>query len=142
MDNTQRELIENELGAAVIEQKWDHYGLTIVETAGGDEYALALSEAEADAACAEYIRNSAWAFNTDFIIEHSSALDFDEASKVIVNAIQKLCESGNDAMLRLIDDVDTFIQDAIDADGRGNFLSGYDGRELDLGDGVFLYRIN
>lgn len=91
-----------------------------------------LSADEADKAAKEYIKDSVWAFNADFIIAHSSALDYDAASKKIISAIQNECESGNDAMLKLIDDFDDFADDAISCDGRGHFLSSYDSYEREL----------
>jgi hypothetical protein len=41
----------------------------------------------------------------------------------------------------MIDDPDEFIQDAIDSDGRGHFLSYYDGEETEIND-YYIYRIN
>jgi hypothetical protein len=90
---------------------------------------IVLTDEEADKKCREYIEDSLWAFNSDFIISHSKALDFDKGSEAILKAIQQLCESGNDAVRRLIDDMDQFVQDAIDADGRGHFLNREDGTE-------------
>ena len=46
---------------------------------------------------------------------------------------------------RLIKDWDHFVQDAVSSDGRGHFLSGYDGAENEEKvDGVwyFIYRTN
>ena len=37
--------------------------------------------------------------------------------------------------------MDEFIEDAISSDGRGHFLSPYDGEENEEGD-YFIYRIN
>ena len=114
-----------------------------IETGEG-EY-LVLTESEANELAKDTIKESAWAFNADFIIAHSNALDHDDASNEIIAAIKEQCESGNNAMLKLIDDVDEFIEAAIAADGRGHFLSGYDGEELELcvaGTWYFIYRTN
>ena len=100
------------------------------------------SDSEANEAAKEYILNSAWAFNKNFIIGHCKALDFDKASESILDAIQEQCESGNDAILKLIDDEQEFVDDAIASDGRGHFLSGYDGNEIELENGNFAYRNN
>lgn len=97
---------------------------------------------EADEAAKESILNSAWAFNADFIIEHSEALDHDTSSFTIIKAIQEQCEDGNAAILRLINDKDEFVVGAISADGRGHFLSAYDGDEIQLENGTFAYRQN
>lgn len=48
----------------------------------------------------------------------------------------------NEHILLLIDDLDDFVEEAIRLDGRGHFLSSYDGAEIELEDGYFAYRIN
>ena len=100
----------------------------------------------ADSKAIEYIKDLVWAFNPDFIVQHSKAFDYDNASLKIIEAIQAQCENGNEAMLRLIDDFVDFADDAIAADGRGHFLSAYDGKERDLyapyENSYFYYRIN
>lgn len=141
MNTETTQTIAKEVGAFSVMQ-WDHYGLAMIETEDGKEYAVALTEDEANEATAVNIRDMVWAFNTDFIIDHSSVLDYDDASRTIVNTIQALCEDGNDAITRLIDDMNDFIEDAINADGRGHFLSAYDGEEIELEGGIYLYRTN
>lgn len=111
---------------------------------GNQEFMVGTDE-EADEHAKEYILDTVWAFNADFIIEHSSALDFDEASEKVVKAIAEQYESGNEAMKKLIDDLDEFVEDAISADGRGHFLAGYDGEEnveTVNGTDYYIYRIN
>ena len=54
---------------------------------------------------------------------------------------EKHCESANDTILALIDDLDEFVQDAISSDGRGHFLSSYDGEEVET-ENYYIYRIN
>jgi hypothetical protein len=44
----------------------------------------------------------------------------------------KLCEGANELVRALIEDMDAFIEDAIGADGRGHFLSSYDGNEEEI----------
>ena len=107
----------------------------------GEKEYMILTEEEAQEKAKEYILDSIWAFNADFIIEHSKVLDFDDASQSIIKAIQEQCENGNEAMKKLIDDIDTFIEDAINADGRGHFMNSYDGNEEQEGE-YFIYRIN
>ena len=51
------------------------------------------------------------------------------------------CESCNEALLKLIDDFDDFVEQAISADGRAHFLNSYDGEEIEEGE-YFLYRVN
>lgn len=107
---------------------------------------LILKDDEADERAAEEIKESAWAFTTDFIFAHASKLPDDLHTR---NAIQKLqedlCESANPITLALIDDIDTFVEDAIAADGRGHFLNQWNGAENDInvnGTTYYLYRTN
>ena len=58
-----------------------------------------------------------------------------------IKEIQGKYEDGNQELLRLIDDIDDFVEDAVSADGRGHFLSPYDGREEPEGD-YYIYRTN
>lgn len=52
------------------------------------------------------------------------------------------CESANEIVfLPIIEDFEDFVSDAIDADGRGHFLSTYDGEEVEH-EGFYLYRVN
>ena len=103
---------------------------------------LVLTEDEADEKTKEYILDSLWAFNTDFILSHSN---IEYASDRVEKAFQKmqseLCEDANEIVKAIITDLDEFVQDAIEADGRGHFLSGYDGEENEQGE-YFIYRIN
>ena len=39
-------------------------------------------------------------------------------------------------------DIESFTQEAVDADGYGHFLAGYDGMELELENGYYAYRRN
>ena len=126
------------------EASYDHWGLTVLDAENG-EYAIAFSKDESDKAVAEYIKETAWAFVPSFIIEHSEVLDYDEPSRMIIKAIQEQYERGNEAILKLIDDLEEFVEDAIRYDGRGHFLSGYDGNEIEINVSdriIYLYRIN
>lgn len=103
------------------------------------------TDEEADEACKEYIKETAWAFNSDFIISNSKVLDYDKWSYDILKAIQEQCENWNDAILRLIDDIDEFCDDAISSDWRWHFLSWYDWNEneIDINSTTYyLYRNN
>lgn len=121
--------------------EWDENTFEV----GNREY-MVLTDTEADERTQEDIKDTAWAFNADFIIEHSSVLDYDKGSYQIIKAIQEQCENGNDAMLKLIDDFDEFVEDAVDADGRGHFLNTYDGKEHEFydedGKDYYIYRMN
>lgn len=121
--------------------KWEHYGMTVIDAENG-EYAVTTDYSDLENAAGEYIKDTVWAFNADFIIEHSKCLDYDKPSREIIACIQDKCENGNDAMTRLIDDMDEFIDDAISADGIGHFLSSYDGEVIECKHSVYLVRIN
>ena len=107
---------------------------------------MVLTDEEADKRVKEDIKESVWAFNADFIIRHSRALDYDDGSRQIIKAIQEQCENGNKAMLKLIDDFDDFVEDAIESDGRGHFLNTYDGVEHEFQmsnwEWYYIYRMN
>ena len=112
----------------------------------GAEY-IVLTEEQADARAKEEILNSLWAFNTDFIISHCKnyndmdQCEFDSAVESLRYAQEKCCEGANGLVFALIDDIDEFVEDAINADGRGYFLAVYDGVE-DEQDGFYIYRVN
>jgi len=106
------------------------------------------TDAEADQAAEEDIMNSLWAFNADFILDHSKAADdlSGRERDEVLNALQemqsKLCESATPLVRCLIADLNEFIDDAIRADGRGHFIAQYDGDEIDLGCDLYAYRID
>ena len=112
----------------------------------GNEYKV-LTEAEADRDAKTEIVNSLWAFNADFILQHTEFYNnsTDREDAEFCDSLEKLqgsiCESANSIVKALITDIDTFVYDAIDADGRGHFLSFYDGREHEQ-DEFFIYRTN
>ena len=110
---------------------------------GRKEY-LVCTDEEADKRCAEYILDTLWAFNTSFIINYiDTRTDYDERSlyKCLV-ALQDLCEDSNYLIKLLIGNrIDEFVSDAISADGRGNYLNGWNGEEIEES-GYFIYRTN
>ena len=110
------------------------------ETDDGEEY-LVMTDDEADAAVFEHIKESVWAFNPAFLLTHTDSL----SDVAPIEALCYLCEGGNGGLVALINDFDHFVDDAIACDGRGHFLSGYDGEEIeyipDTGEMLFIYRI-
>jgi hypothetical protein len=122
-------------------EKHDHYGLEVFSL-GREEYAIG-TDSEANLACAEYIKDSAWAFRSSFICEYCNLPQ--EIAEALEAMQSKKCEGANDAILALIEKADGglegFTEEAISADGRGHFLSGYDGDENES-EGFFIYRIN
>ncbi len=105
---------------------------------GSKEY-LILTDSEADEKAAEYIKDSLWAFNASFLAGYC------DLPQEVFEAMQDKCEGANDAFLSLVERADGglegLVEEAISADGRGHFLSTYDGNENEEGD-YFIYRVN
>ena len=116
----------------------DHY----IQVVDGFEY-LVLTEGEADQEVQAYIEDSLWAFNAEFIL---NICGLDSNSNVI-DSFRKMqegtCEGCNDFIRALVDGtcgIEEFAEQAILADGRGHFLSSYDGKEGEQ-DGYYIYCI-
>jgi hypothetical protein len=120
-------------------EQYSHCGLPVFR-ASGCEYAFAQSDNVADNAATEAIKESLWAFNSDFL-----AGETDLPSEVFA-ALSRDCESANDPILALVEKtcgLSSLVDSAIGADGRGHFLSPYDSDEIELENGCgYLYRIN
>lgn len=123
------------------DKKYDHYGLEVFSI-GSKEYAIG-TDSEADQACAEYIKDSAWAFRPSFICDYCNLPQ--EMAEALEMMQSKKCEGANDVILALIEKtnggLEGFVEEAVSADGRGHFLSSYDGKENEQ-DGFYIYRIN
>lgn len=109
---------------------------------GSKEY-LVLTDSEADTQAENEIKESIWAFNSSFLAAHLK----EGIDQEVIESIQNngKCESNNKAILSLIDDVDHFVNDAIKSDGRGHFISSYDGEENEVyqdGEFFYIYRMN
>ena len=102
---------------------------------GNKEYLL-LTDSEAYVRARDNIKDSIWAFSSWFLASHSG---LDEE---IIKHLQEKCEGANDVLLKSIKDIEFFVADAIACDGRGHFLSSYDGNEQQINDNLFLYRTN
>jgi hypothetical protein len=135
-----RAIIE-ELGSITETNTYDHYGLRVLETKNGD-YAIGTEE-KADEATAEYIKNTLWAFNSDFIAGYAyvEGTRKEELKKAIELLRDNIYEEANPFIMAFIDNIDDFVAGAIQVDGRGHFLSSYDGWEIEAGD-LVAYRIN
>ena len=113
---------------------------------GNQEY-LVLTDEEADEKAREEIEDSLWAFNSDFIIRHTSTYEdmdnyeFQAAVESLQKAKENACESLNPLVKALIEDMDDFVEDAIMSDGRGHFISRYDGYENEE-NGFYIYRVD
>lgn len=118
------------------EYGYKSHGLSIFSL-GGEEYAVGTEEAATRAVCEE-ITESLWAFKPEFL---SSLTGF---PTVIFKALQGECENSNEAVLALVEKscgLSKFVKAAVNADGRGHFLSPYDGKEIQEGE-YLLYRVN
>jgi hypothetical protein len=113
---------------------------------GSWEYKVFTDE-EADEAAREEILGSLWAFNPEFILyhtdfyNHSTDREDDEFVAGLSKLQSSLCESANSIVKALIVDLDNFVTQAIREDGRGHFVSHYDGEEVESGE-FYLYRMN
>jgi hypothetical protein len=126
----------------ISEERYDYYGLPVFSY-GREEYAVAINDDEADQAATENIKELLWAFNSDFIVGECG-LPY-ELAEVFQEYQQKKCESANDAILSLVEKtcgLEKFVQHAIAADGRGNFLGQYDDNEIVTSEYAYIYRIN
>ena len=116
---------------------YHHYGLPVY-ILGREEYAIG-TDSEADAAVAENIKDSIWAFNAEFLA------DFTDLPVEMFQVSQKMCEEANDGFLKCVERADgglaAFVSQAVSADGRGHFLSSYNGEEDEAG-GFYVYRTN
>jgi len=101
----------------------------------GDQEYLVLNDKEAQKRCEEDIKQSIWAFRSSFISMHT------RIDEEIIKSVQEHCESSNDMLLNSIKDIEKFINEAIASDGRGHFISYYDGHEHEEND-LFIYRLN
>ena len=119
---------------------------TNIFTYDDKEYAV-LTDTEADETVKNNIKQDLWAFNADFIIQHCKNYDdmnsweCNAAIESLQEAQKNQCENLNGLVYALIDNIDEFVEDAIIADGRGHFISYYDGEENELND-LYIYRLN
>lgn len=107
----------------------------------GNRSYLVCTDREADKVAKESILDSVWAFRPEFL-EHYTVNGVDAD---VIRELQKRCETSNDSLLKLIRNKTQFVSDAIQADGRGHFLSGYDGNENEItckGTRFYIYRTN
>ena len=115
---------------------YDHYSMALFSY-GNSEYAIGTDE-QADKAVLESIKDSVWAFNASFLDDETGL------PEEMFSFASEQCESANDAILKVIEQscgLQSFVDTAISYDGRGHFLSGYDGSEHEQGD-YFIYRTN
>lgn len=115
----------------------DSYTENAFEAEGGTY--LVLTDDEADDAAREYIEESLWAFNADFLAGETGL-----PAEVFSSLQEAKYEDANETILTLVTkcgDMDSFVRHAIGADGRGHFLAQYDGEENEDGP-FFIFRTN
>lgn len=132
----ENELTSDELNETVIEQfKYDN---DVYEVDSLDTEFYVLTDDEADEKAKEYILDSVWAFNKDFLSCHTGV------DSEIFELLQDKCESANEPIKAMIKDEDEFVADAIGSDGRGHFISRYDGQEHEVSfnnETFYIYKI-
>jgi len=108
------------------------------------QFYIVLTDEAANEQVWDYIRGSLWAFNPGFL----SCYMPDGVNEKVIAILQQECEGCNDALLGIVDAegrFDDLANDAIASDGRGHFLSSYDGyeytEEID-GERFYIYRTN
>lgn len=149
MPNTNDKIkaLKIELDDLDIEVEQSKYDKCLFETPQGDY--LVLTDKEADEKCKDYIKDTLWAFNTSYILEHMKGYQntTDYEDRCITKALSKLqedlCETASPIIERLVEDLDEFVKDAINDDGRGHFLASYDGKEREVevdGTKYYIYR--
>lgn len=93
-----------------------------------EEYKV-YTEEEREEAVTEYIKESLWAFKPSFLAYKT------DIPEEVYEQLCDGCESGNNAILRLIEKtcgLYSFVDSAVSADGYGYFLSMYDGEENEV----------
>lgn len=131
-DEVTAEDIKNALAVDKERETFQELPVIIID---GEEYAVAEDEEVANKAARRAVEDSICYFNPNFLADHS------DVPEEVFEFLANKCFDNNEAYKSMIYDVNDFIDDAIDEDGRGHFLSGYDGEEHEIGE-YFLYRIN
>ena len=104
----------------------------------GDSY-FVLTDQEADEYATSEIEDMLWAFDASWLAGYTGL------NKAVFEALAEGYENSNEAIMALINNagsMDEFVQDAIDADGRGHFVANYDGEEIELENDYYAYRVN
>ena len=123
------------------DKEYESDGCLIKQVAGCSEY-LILTKKEANKEAALKIKEYLWAFNYEFISNYFKV----EINKHTYNKLRELYEDANEILLILIgNNIKKLIQDAISYNGRGHFISYYDGQEEEVsynGKYFYIYRLN
>jgi len=105
-----------------------HLGVSVddAESYIGDDDYLVLTDEEADDRVHDEIAELVWAFTPSFLAVHT------RVTEEAIKKLQEMCEDANEPLTAMIKDFDWFVEDAVRSDGRGHFLSGYDGNEYEV----------
>jgi hypothetical protein len=137
-DNKRIEVLAAHLDCEADEISEISYGEGELFDAPGGEY-LVLLDSEADEKCTEYIRDSLWAFRSEFLVKYIQG-NINPSDLGVIQ--EQSCEGCNDIIFALVKDrFEKLVYDAIGADGRGHFMNTYDGHEHEEGD-FYIYRTN
>ena len=129
---TKQQALANFLEVEVIENSWGF------ETGEGTEY-IVYTDEEADQVALDYIKDTLWAFNASWLASYTGL------HEAVFEALAEGYENSNEAIMALINNagsLDEFVQESIDADGRGYFVANYDWEEIELENGYYAYRVN
>ena len=110
----------------------------IFELDNGEEY-LVLTDTEANEYARSEIEDMLWTFNASWLASYTGL------HEAVFESLAEGYENSNEAIMALINNagsMDEFVQDAIDADGRGHFVANYDGEEIELENDYYAYRVN
>ena len=112
----------------------------------GRQSYVVMTDAEADDAARESLRDSLWAFQSSFLRSYIPALRNAAAARAFDKMRETLCEDANELVSALLGArEDECLADAISADGRGHTLAPYDGEESEQrveGVTFYIYRTN
>ena len=129
---TKQQALANFLEVEVIENSWGF------ETGEGTEY-IVYTDEEADQVALDYIKDTLWAFNASWLASYTGL------HEAVFEALSEGYENSNEAIMALINNagsMDEFVQESIDADGRGYFVANYDWEEIELENDYYAYRVN
>lgn len=102
---------------------------------------IVMTDREADRAARDSIFETVWAFRPEFLEKYTVK----GVNAHTLKLLQQRYEDSNTAILNLIRNKKDLVCDAIQTDGRGHFLSGYDGKEHEVehnGTTYYIYRTN
>lgn len=140
------ELLECELDAIEEHYRGNLYSFQ------GEEY-LVCTDEEAEKAVEDKILENLHTFEAEFILDNSK-LDLginmtDRQWKACIKAVETIQRDHEDDVnplfLALLVDPSKFVENAVQLDGRGHFLSGYDGEERQVmirEQPIYIYRQN